>query len=61
MGINIDTVINELHFDERLISAYNTFNKYVDFRFDYFIRTSLSHIPDEINNYSIDCEYLLFK
>lgn len=57
MGINIDSIINELHFDEKLITAFNTFNKYVNFRFDYVIRTSLSQIPDEINNYNIDCEY----
>lgn len=56
MGINIDSIINELYLDEKLINLFNTYDKYINFRFDYAIRTNLTHIPEEFN-YNIDCEY----
>lgn len=56
MGVDIDSVINEIKFDQKLISVFNTYNKYVNFRFDYVIRTSINQFPDELNH-NVDREY----
>lgn len=56
MGLDIDSVINEIKFDQKLISVFNTYNKYINFRFDYIIRTSITQLPDELNH-NVDCEY----
>ncbi|KAL4126284.1 hypothetical protein QTP88_010507 [Uroleucon formosanum] len=50
MGLDIDSVINEIKFDQKLISVFNTYNKYINFRFDYIIRTSITQLPDELNH-----------
>lgn len=55
MGVNTEYVFNEVNFDEKLISVFNTYTKYINFRFDYVIRTSLTQLPDELNP-SIDCK-----
>lgn len=55
MGINIEYVLNEINFDEKLINVFNTYTKYINFRFDYVIRTSLTQLPDELNH-NIDCK-----
>ncbi|CAI6355173.1 unnamed protein product [Macrosiphum euphorbiae] len=49
-GLDIDSVINEIKFDQKLISVFNTYNKYINFRFDYVIRTSITQLPDELNH-----------
>lgn len=56
MGINIESVLNDIKFDQKLINVFKTYNKYVNFRFDYVIRTSITQLPDELNQ-NIDCEY----
>lgn len=56
MGLDIDSVINEIKFDQKLISVFNTYNKYINFRFDYVIRTSITQLPDELNH-NVDREY----
>ncbi|XP_022170360.1 uncharacterized protein LOC111033758 [Myzus persicae] len=50
MGVDIDSVINEIKFDQKLISVFNTYNKYINFRFDHVIRTSITQLPDELNH-----------
>uniref|UniRef100_A0A2S2PKF9 Kinesin-like protein n=1 Tax=Schizaphis graminum TaxID=13262 RepID=A0A2S2PKF9_SCHGA len=50
MGVDIDSVISEIKFDQKLISVFNTYNKYINFRFDYVIRTSITQLPDELNH-----------
>ncbi|XP_015372760.1 PREDICTED: nuclease SbcCD subunit C-like isoform X2 [Diuraphis noxia] len=57
MGVDIDSVINEIKFDQKLISVFNTYNKYVNFRFDYVIRTSINQLPDELNHNVDDSEF----
>lgn len=56
MVIHIDYGLNDPRFDEKLISVLNTFNKYIDYRFDYVIRTSINHIPPDLE-FNIDSEY----
>ncbi|CAH1731946.1 uncharacterized protein LOC114126616 isoform X1 [Aphis gossypii] len=57
MGVDIDSVINEIKFDQKLISVFNTYNKYINFRFDYVIRTSITQLPDELNHNVKDSEF----
>lgn len=56
MGINIENIINEIKFDQKLISVFDTYNKYINYRFDYLVRTSITHTPDELNH-NVDCTY----
>jgi len=56
MGVDIDSVINEIKFDQKLISVFNTYNEYINFRFDYVIRTSITQLPDELNH-NVNGEY----
>lgn len=56
MGVDIDSVINEIKFDQKLISVFNIYNKYINFRFDYVIRTSITQLPDELNH-NVNGEY----
>jgi hypothetical protein len=56
MGVDIDSVISEIKFDQKLISVFNTYNKYINFRFDYVIRTSITQLPDELNH-NVDSKY----
>ncbi|KAE9524146.1 hypothetical protein AGLY_015511 [Aphis glycines] len=57
MGVDIDSVINEIKFDQKLISVFNTYNKYINFRFDYVIRTSITQLPVELNHNVNDSEF----
>ncbi|KAL4100931.1 hypothetical protein QTP88_020956 [Uroleucon formosanum] len=50
MGINIENIINEIKFDQKLISVFDTYNKYINYRFDYLVRTSITQTPDELNH-----------
>lgn len=56
MGINIENIINEIKFDQKLISVFETYNKYINYRFDYLVRTSITQTPDELN-YNVNCAY----
>ncbi|XP_025194250.1 autophagy-related protein 23-like [Melanaphis sacchari] len=56
-GVDINIVINEIKFDQKLISVLNTYNKYINFRFDYVIRTSITQLPDELNHNIDDSEF----
>ncbi|XP_015376557.1 PREDICTED: uncharacterized protein LOC107170866 [Diuraphis noxia] len=53
MGINIENLINEIKFDQKLIGVFETYNKYINYRFDYLIRTSITQTSDELN-YNVD-------
>ncbi|XP_060856715.1 uncharacterized protein LOC132934432 [Metopolophium dirhodum] len=57
MGINIENIINEIKFDQKLISVFETYNKYINYRFDYLVRTSITHTPDELNHYVDNSEF----
>ncbi|XP_022182622.1 autophagy-related protein 23-like [Myzus persicae] len=48
MGINIANIINEIQFDQKLISVLDTYNKYINYRFDYLVRTSITQTPNEL-------------
>lgn len=50
MGINIENILNDIKFDQKLISVFDTYNKYINYRFDYLIRTSITQTPDELNH-----------
>lgn len=56
MGVNIENIMNEIKFDQKLISVFDTYNKYINYRFDYLVRTSITHTPDELNH-NVDCTY----
>lgn len=56
MGMTIESGLNDIKFDEKLISVFKTYSKYVNFRFGYVVRTSITQLPDELNQ-NIDCEY----
>ncbi|XP_025207227.1 uncharacterized protein LOC112603041 [Melanaphis sacchari] len=50
MGINIEHILNDIKFDQKLLSVLDTYNKYINYRFDYLIRTSITQTPDELNH-----------
>lgn len=56
MVVNIECALNDLQFDEKMTNVFNTYNKYINYRFDYVIRTSINEIPPELE-YDVDCEY----
>ncbi|XP_050529960.1 kinesin-like protein costa [Daktulosphaira vitifoliae] len=57
MGISVDCVLNELKFDQKLFSLLKTYNKYVNFRFDYVIRSSIAQVPSEITLNNACCSF----
>lgn len=49
MGVRTDMHLDELICNERLLTVYDTYESYVNFRFDYIFRTSLSiRSPDRL-------------
>lgn len=58
MGVRTLYCFEELVYDDRLKEAYEMFDTYINFRFDYMCRASISHSPEELNH-NADCEYLL--
>lgn len=59
MGLRSEFFFEELIYDERLKEAYEMFDSYINFRFDYMFRASINIAPSEpIRN--VDCEYKLY-
>ncbi|XP_050426423.1 kinesin-like protein costa [Adelges cooleyi] len=58
MGVNMDSVLNEIKFDQKLFGLLKTYNKYVNYRFDYVIRTSVAQSPAELGNNLMKCAVL---
>lgn len=56
MGLQSEFCFEELIYDERLKEAYEMFDTYINFRFDYMFRASINQTPGELN-YNADCEY----
>lgn len=56
MVVNIECALNELHFDEKMTTVFNTYNKYINYRFDYVIRTSIKDVSPELE-FDVDREY----
>lgn len=58
MGVNMDSVLNEIKFDQKLFGLLKTYNKYVNYRFDYVIRTSVAQSPAELGNNLMKCKFI---
>lgn len=56
MVVNIECALNDLQFDEKMTNVFNTYNKYINYRFDYVIRTSINEVPPELE-FDVDREY----
>lgn len=55
MGVHINSVINDIKLDQKIISVLETYNKYINFRVDRVIRTSITQLPDELYH-NVDCK-----
>lgn len=56
MVVNIECALNDLQFDEKMNNVLNTYNKYINYRFNYVIRASMNEVPPELE-YDVDREF----
>lgn len=45
MGVNIESLLNDIQFDHKFFGLFKTYTKYINFRLDYVIRASITRLP----------------